>query len=302
MYGIILLFFSFAGFLPAQNQQKDAEEVVTFEKVNEKFGMDSTLTGLQKSEQWKNYEGKCVTWVGELSSVEDMFSGIVGITLGFKHLRSTLTYDVQVSGPVAGKEIFLTLKKGDKYQYKATLREYGGAILPIRADWGCSPDTDVNTDVEYHGIIKDQKPVPSDRSRAVKAAPQTRRSDLKPETIEAAWKVYRAEQEAEELAHQKRKEEAARRKKEHVAFVCKDLKAGGRTLPVTLAKPGPMYTEEATNARVQGIILLQCVIRKDGRVDNCKVVRGLGYGLDEKNLWLVETYWRFRPAALHGSL
>ena len=272
---------------------------ITFEEVNNKFGIHSKANNLRKNHDWQTYKGKCVTWIGELVDVSDRFSAINGITLRFKHLDTTFSNDVSVAAPVSMKRDFMDLQIGEMYKYMATLENYGGAILPIQATWGCDPNTDVNTNVEYHGIIKDQKPVPSDRSRAVKAAPQTRRSDLKPETIEASWKVYRAEQEAEKLAHQKRKEEAARRKKEHVAFVCKDLKAGGRTLPVALAKPGPMYTEEAINARVQGTILLQCVIRKDGRVDNCKVVRGLGYGLDEKNLWLVETYWRFRPATLH---
>ena len=302
MYGIILLlFFPFIGFLPAQNQQQDDEEVVseiTFEEVNEKFGMDSALTGLQKSDEWKKYEAQCVTWVGELSSVEDMFSSITGITLGFKHLRSTLTYDVQISAPVTGKEAFLTLKKGNRYQYKATLQDYGGAILPIMADWGCSPDTDVTTNVEYHGIIEDQKPGPSDRfgaAQARRSEPLRARTDLKPETIEASWKGYKAEQEAKEIARQKREEEEASRKRE------KDLKASGRIPPVALDQPAPTYTEEARKARVQGLLLLRCVIRKDGRVDNCKVVRGLGFGLDEKSLWLVETYWRFRPATLHGQ-
>ena len=75
----------------------------------------------------------------------------------------------------------------------------------------------------------------------------------------------------------------------------------GRTLPVALVKSRPMYTDEAIKAGVQGAVFLRCVIRRTGRVDNCKVVRGLGHGLDENSICLVETHWRFRPATLHGQ-
>ena len=124
---------------------------ITFEEVNNKFGIHSTSNKLRKNEEWKAYKGKCVEWIGELSDVTDMFSEITGITLGFKHLRSTFTYDVQISAPVSEKEKFMDLRIGSRYRYRATLRDYGGVIMPIGADWGCG--TNVNTNIEYHGVV-----------------------------------------------------------------------------------------------------------------------------------------------------
>ena len=72
------------------------------------------------------------------------------------------------------------------------------------------------------------------------------------------------------------------------------------SLPVALYRPNPSYTEKARNARVEGAILLECVIRKTGNVDSCKIIRGLGYGLDESTIRTIESEWLFRPATHKG--
>jgi TonB family protein len=46
--------------------------------------------------------------------------------------------------------------------------------------------------------------------------------------------------------------------------------------------PLPEYTDAARANRIEGIVMLQVVIHKDGSVTVKKVLRGLGYGLDEK--------------------
>ena len=74
----------------------------------------------------------------------------------------------------------------------------------------------------------------------------------------------------------------------------------GVTAPVAIYQPLPLYTEEARKARVEGIVLIQAVIRKDGSVDSFRVIRGLGYGLDESAINTIATKWRFRPGAMHG--
>ena len=43
---------------------------------------------------------------------------------------------------------------------------------------------------------------------------------------------------------------------------------------------------------------MQTVVRKDGTVDSFKVLRGLGYGLDESAINTVATRWRFEPGTL----
>jgi protein TonB len=70
--------------------------------------------------------------------------------------------------------------------------------------------------------------------------------------------------------------------------------------PVALLQPLPAYTEEARKARAEGIVLIQAVIRKDGTVDSFKVLRGLGYGLDESAINTIATKWRFRPGTYKG--
>ncbi len=108
---------------------------VTFKQVNSLFAHDSGLTDLQKEEEWKNYRGLCVEWKGELAYLESGFFG--GISVGMKHLGSTLTYDVLIDAPKSQKEELLSWRKGSRYTYRATLVNYGSAILPISADWGC---------------------------------------------------------------------------------------------------------------------------------------------------------------------
>ena len=74
----------------------------------------------------------------------------------------------------------------------------------------------------------------------------------------------------------------------------------GVKAPVGIYQPLPAYTEEARKARAQGIVLIQAIIRKDGTVDSFKVLRGLGYGLDESAINTIATKWRFKPGTLNG--
>jgi TonB family protein len=75
---------------------------------------------------------------------------------------------------------------------------------------------------------------------------------------------------------------------------------GGVRPPVPLAQPLPRYTEDARKARVEGLVLIQAVVRRDGSVDSFKVIRGLGYGLDESAISTIATRWRFKPGTLNG--
>jgi len=71
--------------------------------------------------------------------------------------------------------------------------------------------------------------------------------------------------------------------------------------PVALYQPMPPYTREAKQAGVEGIALFEVVIRKDGSVDSFKVLRGIGYGLDESAIRTIREEWRFRPGTLNGQ-
>jgi len=75
----------------------------------------------------------------------------------------------------------------------------------------------------------------------------------------------------------------------------------GVKAPVLIKKVPPNYTEEGRIARAEGIVVLEAIIRKNGSVDNFKVVRSLGYGLDEAAIYTVANKWRFKPATYKGK-
>jgi TonB family protein len=74
------------------------------------------------------------------------------------------------------------------------------------------------------------------------------------------------------------------------------LGLNGISRPVEIHTPLPSYTEAARKAKIQGILLLTIAIRKDGTVGDIKVLRGLGYGLDESAIDTIFKSWRFVPA------
>lgn len=71
--------------------------------------------------------------------------------------------------------------------------------------------------------------------------------------------------------------------------------------PEPIYTPTPNYTEEARRAKIEGIVLIQVVIRRDGSVDNPRVLRGLGYGLDESAVQTIVTKWKFKPGLKDGQ-
>jgi TonB family protein len=75
----------------------------------------------------------------------------------------------------------------------------------------------------------------------------------------------------------------------------------GIVAPKCVYQPLPGYTPEAREAKVQGIMLLQGIIRKNGRIDSLKVLQGLGYGLDQSAIDMLSKEWRFEPGTLHGK-
>jgi len=75
---------------------------------------------------------------------------------------------------------------------------------------------------------------------------------------------------------------------------------GGVKAPIPIVQPLPAYTEEARKARAEGVVAIQAIIRRDGSVDSFKVIRGLGYGLDESAIDTIARKWRFKPGTLNG--
>jgi len=75
----------------------------------------------------------------------------------------------------------------------------------------------------------------------------------------------------------------------------------GVKAPEVLYQSLPAYTDEARAARVEGNVLIQAIVRKDGTVDSFKILRGLGYGLDQSAITTISTKWRFRPGTFNGE-
>lgn len=76
----------------------------------------------------------------------------------------------------------------------------------------------------------------------------------------------------------------------------------GITNPVVLREVKPQYTSDAMRAKVQGVVLLECVVRPDGSVGDVKVVRSLDpvFGLDGEAIKAAKQ-WRFRPGTRLGE-
>jgi len=69
--------------------------------------------------------------------------------------------------------------------------------------------------------------------------------------------------------------------------------------PERLYAPLPAFTPAARHLRRQGRIILEAVIDKEGAVVDAKILKGLGFGLDESALETVSS-WRFTPARRNG--
>ena len=75
---------------------------------------------------------------------------------------------------------------------------------------------------------------------------------------------------------------------------------GNVSAPIPIYKPEPAYSEEARKAKYQGTVVLWIVVDAQGNVADCRVVKPLGLGLDEKALEGVKV-WKFKPAMRNGT-
>ena len=78
------------------------------------------------------------------------------------------------------------------------------------------------------------------------------------------------------------------------------MNVGGEvTTPRKIFAPSPQYTEEARQARVQGVVIVQAIIDCRGDVTDITVLKGLPLGLTEASVEAI-SQWRFEPARLDG--
>lgn len=79
------------------------------------------------------------------------------------------------------------------------------------------------------------------------------------------------------------------------------LRVGGKvTKPRKVYAPQPVYTEKARKSRVQGIVIVEAIIGRDGCLNDMHVLKGLPDGLDRAALMALSN-WVFDPATLDGK-
>jgi protein TonB len=76
----------------------------------------------------------------------------------------------------------------------------------------------------------------------------------------------------------------------------------GVTVPRLLHEEKPQYTSDAMRAKVQGTVLLECVVRPDGSISDVQVIRSLDptFGLDQQAIAAARK-WRFAPGTRLGE-
>jgi periplasmic protein TonB len=74
----------------------------------------------------------------------------------------------------------------------------------------------------------------------------------------------------------------------------------GITPPSILREVKPDYTEEGRRRSIEGDVVMEIVVRRDGTVGDVRVLQGLGGGLDQRAVDAVRQ-WRFNPARRLGA-
>jgi protein TonB len=79
------------------------------------------------------------------------------------------------------------------------------------------------------------------------------------------------------------------------------VRVGGNVkAPVAVKRVDPIYTEVARRARIQGFVIVEAVIDRQGNVTEARVLKPLPFGLDMAALNAIKQ-WKFRPGTLNGQ-
>jgi len=79
------------------------------------------------------------------------------------------------------------------------------------------------------------------------------------------------------------------------------LRIGGKIqAPALLHRVNPVYPPIAVSARLQGIVILEALVERDGTVADAKVLRSAGAVLD-REAQIAVSKWRYSPLVLNGK-
>jgi protein TonB len=72
------------------------------------------------------------------------------------------------------------------------------------------------------------------------------------------------------------------------------------TLPKLISETKPQYTPRALNEKIQGEVLMECVVKADGTVGSRKILKSLHPDLDQSALDAAGK-WLFEPGTRNGK-
>ncbi|HEV2298315.1 MAG TPA: energy transducer TonB [Candidatus Acidoferrales bacterium] len=75
-----------------------------------------------------------------------------------------------------------------------------------------------------------------------------------------------------------------------------EASAKGFTHPDCEHCPTPPFTDAAFDHKIRGTVILSAIIAPDGRAHDIRILKRLGYGLEESAVRCVRSMWRFKPA------
>jgi TonB family protein len=75
---------------------------------------------------------------------------------------------------------------------------------------------------------------------------------------------------------------------------------GGVTIPKAIYQPAPEYSDKARRKKIQGVVMVEVVVKADGTVRDVSVVKGLEPSLDKQAIAGVSK-WKFQPATKDGN-
>ena len=73
--------------------------------------------------------------------------------------------------------------------------------------------------------------------------------------------------------------------------------------PIFTKRVSPKYPEKAVKIRLQGYVILEAILRKDGTVDDVKILRGLGkgkFGFEDEAMKALKK-WTFLPGKVNNK-
>lgn len=76
---------------------------------------------------------------------------------------------------------------------------------------------------------------------------------------------------------------------------------GGKNKMFEFVQSNLVYPEEAINNNIEGTVVIQFAIGKDGKLSNEKVIKGIGYGCDEAALNVIKSMPDWKAGELNGE-